>query len=167
MIETKRLTIKKIREGDQEAGLNLLTNAIVNQTYMLPDFEKREDAIPLFQRLQKMSVEDKRYVRGIYLNDYLIGYANEVEIIDNSVELGYLIHPDYHGRGYMTEALTALIPDLFARGFDEVVCGAFEENPASLRVMAKAGMTWMERMDELEYRGKVHRCVYYSRKKGN
>ena len=167
MIETKRLTIKKIREGDQEAGLNLLTNAIVNQTYMLPDFEKREDAIPLFQRLQKMSVEDKRYVRGIYLNDYLIGYANEVEIIDNSVELGYLIHPDYHGRGYMTEALTALIPDLFARGFDEVVCGAFEENPASLRVMAKAGMTWMERRDELEYRGKVHRCVYYSRKKGN
>ena len=167
MIETKRLTIKKIRECDQEAGLNLLTNAIVNQTYMLPDFEKREDAIPLFQRLQKMSVEDKRYVRGIYLNDYLIGYANEVEIIDNSMELGYLIHPDYHGRGYMTEALTALIPDLFARGFDEVVCGAFEENPASLRVMAKAGMTWMERRDELEYRGKVHRCVYYSRKKGN
>lgn len=167
MIETKRLTIKKIRECDQEAGLNLLTNDIVKQTYMLPDFEKREDAIPLFQRLQKMSLEDKRYVRGIYLNDYLIGYANEVEIIDNSVELGYLIHPDYHGRGYMTEALTALILDLFARGFDEVVCGAFEENPASLRVMAKAGMTWMERTDELEYRGKVHRCVYYSRKKGN
>ena len=167
MIETKRLTIKKIRECDQEACLDLLTNDIVKQTYMLPDFEKREEAISLFQRLQKMSVEDKRYVRGIYLNDYLIGYANEVEIIGNSVELGYLIHPDYHGRGYMTEALTALIPDLFARGFDEVVCGAFEENSASFRVMAKAGMTLLERSYELEYRGKVHRCVYYSRKKGN
>ena len=167
MIETKRLTIMKIRESDQEAGLDLLTNDIVKQTYMLPDFEKREDACPLFQRLQKMSVEDKRYIRGIYLNDYMIGYTNEVEIVDNSVELGYLIHPDYHGQGYMTEALIALIPDLFARGFDEVVCGAFEENPASLRVMAKAGMTLLERTDELEYRGKVHRCIYYSSKKGN
>lgn len=167
MIKTRRLTIMKIRECDQEAGLDLLTNDIVKQTYMLPDFEKREDACPLFQRLQKMSVEDKRYIRGIYLNDYMIGYTNEVEIIDNSVELGYLIHPDYHGQGYMTEALIALIPDLFARGFDEVVCGAFEENLASLRVMAKAGMTLLERTDELEYRGKVHRCIYYSSKKGN
>lgn len=167
MIRTERLTVKPMEENDQEACLDLLTNDIVKKTYMLPDFEKREDAVLLFQRLQKMSVEDKRYVRGVYLNNYLIGYANEVEIIDNAVELGYLIHPDYHGQGYMTEALTALIPDLFARGFDEVVCGAFEENPASLRVMAKAGMTRLKKVDEIEYRGKIHRCIYYSARKGN
>lgn len=167
MIRTERLTVKPMEENDQEACLDLLTNDIVKKTYMLPDFEKREDAILLFQRLQKMSVEDKQYVRGVYLNNYLIGYANEVEIIDNAVELGYLIHPDYHGQGYMTEALTALIPDLFARGFDEVVCGAFEENPASLRVMAKAGMTRLKKVDEIEYRGKIHRCIYYSARKGN
>ena len=167
MIRTERLTVKPMEENDQEACLDLLTNDIVKKTYMLPDFEKREDAVLLFQRLQKMSVEDKQYVRGVYLNNYLIGYANEVEIIDNAVELGYLIHPDYHGQGYMTEALTALIPDLFARGFDEVVCGAFEENPASLRVMEKAGMTRLEKVDEIEYRGKIHRCIYYSARKGN
>lgn len=167
MIRTERLTVKPMEENDQEACLDLLTNDIVKKTYMLPDFEKREDAVLLFQRLQKMSVEDKQYVRGVYLNNYLIGYANEVEIIDNAVELGYLIHPDYHGQGYMTEALTALIPDLFARGFDEVVCGAFEENPASLRVMAKAGMTRLKKVDEIEYRGKIHRCIYYSARKGN
>ena len=167
MIKTKRLTIMRMRECDMEAALDLLTNHIVKQTYMLPDFEKREDAIPLFRRILELSQGEKRYVRGIYLNDYLIGYSNEVEINDKSIELGYLIHPDYHGQGYMTEALTALIPDLFARGFDEVVCGAFEENPASLRVMAKAGMMLLEKSDELEYRGKTHRCIYYSAKKGN
>ena len=167
MIRTERLTIKPMEENDQEACLDLLTNDIVKKTYMLPDFEKREDAILLFQRLRKMSVEDKRYIRGIYLKDHFIGYANEVEISGNSVELGYLIHPDYHGQGYMAEALTALLPDLFARGFDEVVCGAFEENPASLRVMEKAGMTRFEKVDEIEYRGKIHRCIYYSARKGN
>ena len=167
VIKTQRLTIKRMSENDQEAALDLLTNDVVKKTYMLPDFEKREDAIPLFRRILELSQGDKRYVRGIYLDDHLIGYSNEVEVIENSVELGYLIHPDYHGKGYMTEALMALIPDLFARGFEEVVCGAFEENPASLRVMAKAGMTLMERSDELEYRGKVHRCIYYSARKGN
>lgn len=167
MMKTKRLTIMKMRECDQEAALNLLTNDIVKKTYMLPDFEKREDAIPLFRRIMELSQGDTRYVRGIYLNDYLIGYSNEVEINDKSIELGYLIHPDFHGQGYMTEALIALIPDLFARGFEEVVCGAFEENPASLRVMTKAGMSLLDKVDEIEYRGKIHRCIYYSAKKGN
>ena len=165
MIETKRLTIKRMSETDQEAALNLLTNDIVKQTYMLPDFEKREDAIPLFRRIMELSQGEKRYVRGIYLNDQLIGYSNEVEVVEGAIELGYLIHPDYHGKGYMTEALIALIPDLFALGYEEVICGAFEENPASLRVMAKAGMTLLEKSDEIEYRGMVHRCIYYSKKR--
>ena len=163
MIQTKRLVIKRISEGDQEACLDLLTNDIVKKTYMLPDFEKREDAIPLFRRLLELG--EKRYIRGIYLNDYLIGYANEVEVNEKSMELGYLIHPDFHNRGYMTEALRALIPDVFDRGFEEVICGAFEENPASLRVMEKAGMKLLDKTDEIEYRGSVHRCIYYSKVK--
>ena len=167
MIKTERLTLDKITEKDQEAGLDLLTNDIVKQTYMLPDFEKREDAIPLFRRIMEFSQSNKRYIRGIYLNEHLIGYANEVEIKDGYIELGYLIHPDYHDKGYMTEALKALIQDLFDLGHGEVVCGAFEENPASLRVMAKAGMKLLEMSDEIEYRGKIHRCIYYSSKKGN
>ena len=165
MIETKRLTIKRMSEMDLEAALDLLTNDVVKKTYMLPDFEKKEDAIPLFRRILELSLGDTRYVRGIYLNDHLIGYSNEVEVIEHAIELGYLIHPDYHGKGYMTDALIALIPDLFALGYEEVVCGAFEENPASLRVMQKAGMTLLEKSDEIEYRGKVHRCIYYSKKR--
>ena len=167
MITTERLILKRISETDRESGLDLLTNDIVKQTYMLPDFEKREDAIPLFQRIQEFSQGEERYIRGIYRNDHLIGYANQVEVNGKSIELGYLIHPDYHGKGYMTEALKALIPDLFARGYDEVVCGAFEENLASLRVMQKAGMTLLDKVDEIEYRGKVHRCLYYSSRKGS
>ena len=52
---------------------------------------------------------------------------------------------------------------LFAKGFREVVCGAFEENTASLRVMEKAGMEKLDITESIEYRGKVHNCVYYSK----
>lgn len=167
MIRTKRLILKPITEADQEAALNLLTNDIVKQTYMLPDFEKREDAIPLFRRLMDLSNGTTRYLRGIFLQDHLIGYLNEVEKEGKSMEVGYLIHPDYHGKGYMTEALVAFIKDLFSLGLEEVIAGAFEGNDASLRVMQKAGMTLLDKSDELEYRGKVHRCIYYSKKKGD
>ena len=166
MIQTERLILKPITESDQEATLDLLTNNVVNKTYMLPDFEKREDAIPLFRRLIDLSNGTTRYLRGIYLQDHLIGYLNEVEKEGNSMEVGYLIHPDYHGKGYMTEALIAFIEDLFSLGLEEIIAGAFEGNDASLRVMQKAGMTKLDKSDELEYRGKVHRCIYYSKKKG-
>lgn len=166
MIRTHRLILKPLTEADQEAALDLLTNGMVSKTYMLPDFEHREDAIPLSRRLLDLSNGTARYLRGIYLRDRLIGYLNEVEKEGHSMEVGYLIHPDYHNQGYMTEALTAFIRDLFSLGLEEVIAGAFEENPASLRVMEKASMKKLDRSDEIEYRGKVHRCIYYSSRKG-
>ena len=161
MIKTKRLVLNILTDRDVEAALDLVTNDIIKKTYMLPDFEKRTDALPLFQRLMTLSQDSSRFLRGIYLDGYLIGYINEVEKNNQFIELGYILHPNYHNQGYMTEALAATFTPLFKMGFKEVICGAFEGNKASLRVMAKAGMKLLERTDDIEYRGKVHRCIYY------
>jgi RimJ/RimL family protein N-acetyltransferase len=92
----------------------------------------------------------------------LVGFLNDVEIADGAIELGYVVHPDHWNKGCATAALTLAIEELFRRGFREVVCGAFEENPASLRVMEKTGMAPLEKIDEIDYRGKVRRCLYRS-----
>lgn len=147
---------------DQERVLDILTSEKIGQTYMLPDFENREAAIPLFRRLLELSREEKRYVRGIYLDDELIGFVNDVEISGTAIELGYVIHPKHQGKGYMTKALRAAMNDLFQKGYGQVICGAFEHNAASIRVMEKAGMHRIEKTDEIEYRGEIHRCIYYS-----
>jgi RimJ/RimL family protein N-acetyltransferase len=86
-----------------------------------------------------------------------------VGIEEGKIELGYVVHPDYWGRGYCTEGLKQAMEMLLAKGFREVVCGAFEENTASLRVMEKAGMTKIDLTEAIEYRGEVHNCVYYSK----
>ena len=127
---------------------------------MLPDYENRSDAIPLFLRLKDLSNDPNRYVRCISLDDTAIGYLNDVETHDGEIELGYVIHPDYHNRGFMTAALKLAIAELFELGYRTVICGAFEENKASQRVMEKAGMERIEKIDEIDYRGKIHRCVY-------
>ena len=156
------VTLRPIQLQDLEPMLDILTDDTVKQTYMLPDFADRRDALPLFRRLAELSRDESHYVRGICLEERLIGFLNDVEIQDGSIELGYVIHPDFQGKGYMTEALRSAVDALFSMGYREIICGAFEENAASIRVMVKAGMQKLSRTDKMEYRDKRHQCVYYS-----
>ena len=61
----------------------------------------------------------------------------------NKAEIGYVLNPDYHGRGYATEAAERVI----AYGFEELDLHRIEArfmsgNSASLRVTEKLGMTF-------------------------
>lgn len=149
-----------ITEKDQPVMLQLLTDERIKQTFLLPDFDKKEDAIPLFQRLCRLSLEDTRFVRGIFAEKKLVGFLNDVETRNGTIELGYVIHPDFWNRGYATAALKDAISQLFSLGYREVIAGAFEENKASLRVMEKAGMEPLEKTEIIEYRGRSHACAY-------
>lgn len=161
-----KMELRPFIPEDQERILQILTDRTVNKTYMLPDFERKEDAIPLFNRLMELSANSSRYVRCICIESQPVGYLNDAEIKNNSIELGYVIHPDSQNRGYMTMALEQAIAELLGTGYEEVICGAFKENQASIRVMEKCGMIKMEHTDLIEYRGINHRCVYYSKRNG-
>ena len=154
------MKLREFMESDWPRLAMLATSNEVNKTYMLPDFESEEKARPLFDRLMAMSKDDKRYVRAMEEDGEFVGFCNDVERDGDSVEIGYAMCPDVWGRGYCTAALKLAIADLFEQGFDQVVAGAFVENPASLRVMEKAGMTPIDKVDEIDYRGRTHTCVY-------
>ena len=157
------IRLAPLRAADLETMLDILTNDCVKQTYMLPDFPSREDAVPLFQRLVGLSGDSRRFVRGIYADETLVGFLNDVEIENGAIELGYVIHPRFQGNGYATEALGIAIGELFRLGFQAVITGAFRQNAASIRVMEKNGMTRIEKTEPIEYRGKTHICVYYTK----
>lgn len=155
------ITLGTIQPEDESAMLDILTNDTIKQTYMLPDFESRDAAVRLFRKLMLMSLCPDFYVRGIYKNKRLIGMINHTEMDSDSMELGYVLHPDYHNRGYMTQALQTAIEELFQLGYRTVITGAFETNLPSIRVMEKCGMKKTEKTDTIPYRGKTHLCVYY------
>lgn len=159
-LKTERLTLRPFREEDESDVLALLQDDEIKLTYMLPDFPTREAAVKLFRRIMEMSHDDAHFERAIVLGNRVIGFLNDVEIRDGAIEVGYVIHPSEKNRGYATEALSAAIVDLFGRGYAAVCAGYFEENPASGRVMEKCGMKKIDKTDEIEYRGKVHHCVY-------
>jgi RimJ/RimL family protein N-acetyltransferase len=68
---------------------------------------------------------------------------------DGEVEIGYGIEPPYRGRGYATEAASALIAWAFKDPRCCVVMGeAFKDNPASIRVLEKVGMKLQHETDD-------------------
>lgn len=159
------MVLRSFGVEDQETMVRLFTDDIVKKTYMVPDFESEEAAIKLFERVRELSFLTNRFVRGVYVEDTLIGIINDVGIEDGKVEVGYALDPQYHNQGYGTEMLKMAIEYLIGKGFEEVQAGAFEENVASTRIMEKAGMKRIDYTEEIEYRGKMHHCIYYSYKK--
>ncbi len=166
-IYTKRLTLRPIADGDAPDAIKLFTAPEIGETYMLPDFKSREEMLNLFNTLKRLSEAEERFVRGVYLDNRMIGFINDVEIDRDNIELGFVIHPDHKNNGYATEVLTACMDVLFDMGYSTVKTGAFEENSASLRVMEKSGMMRKSTVSELEYRGKIHRCVWFEKNAEN
>lgn len=162
-VRTPRLLIRPILAEDRADMLRLLADKQVAQTYMLPDFPDEAAVTKLFERLRTLSGESAHYIRALILDGHAVGMVNDTEIADGTIELGWLLLPAFHGQGLMTEAVRAIIADLFTQGFAQVTAGAFEDNIASIRVMEKAGMRRMDgRTDLIDYRGKSRRCVYYA-----
>ena len=165
MIQTERLTLKPFSAEDDRAIYQIMADDCVKKTYLVPDFPSEEAGLKLARRLIALSADDAHFIRGIYRNGILIGLINDVERGEGTMELGYVVAPPYQNQGYATEAFRAVIVHLFEKGWKEVITGAFSKNAASIRVMEKCGMKKIEKQAEIEYRGHLHRCVYYAIKK--
>ena len=160
-ISTKRLLLRPYEEADREPVIRILRNKEISRTFMMPDFEDDAAAEALFRKLLIQSHKRDHFELAICLENKPIGFFNDVKIKEGTIELGYVIHPDYQNQGYATEALTAAIWELFRQGYSTVRAGYFSENIASARVMEKSGMHPISRVDFIEYRGKTHKCLYY------
>ena len=164
-IQTDRLCLRAITDSDEESMVAALTCAEISKMYMIPEFSSPQEAKPLFERLKNLSAGQDRFVYGIYWEEKLIGWVNEVEDTGEAMELGFVITPTYQRQGFATETLSACMQALFAAGYHTVKTGAFEENIASIRVMEKCGMVRMTETETIEYRGNTHRCILFEKNK--
>ena len=80
----------------------------------------------------------------------IIGYvgfrrlAKPIEGFEGYAELGYMIWPEYAGKGYATEAVHACLDAGFNQfGFESVVATIAPENSASIMVAQRTGMTYI------------------------
>jgi RimJ/RimL family protein N-acetyltransferase len=87
---------------------------------------------------------------AVTLDGVVIGTVS-LEVVDGmgqpgmpprtEAQLGYIFDPAYSGRGYATEAVTAMVAHAFDRlGVRRITAGCFADNLASVRILEKVGM---------------------------
>ena len=152
-IETERLLLRHFTEEDLDEFYRIFRDEDVLKYVPMYPVHSLEEA--------KKLLEDsyfKAYSRGAIdnyaiclkqngQNPKIIGY---IGINGGSFyELGYAILKEYWNRGLTTEAAAALLAKAKADGLPYVVATHDRENPASGRVMQKAGMTYRYSYNEL------------------
>ena len=160
-LKTKRLSIRPFTMEDTDALFPILSDPEVMR-FIEPPYTRSQTAAFITDQLRA------EVPQAYALTDHdgtLLGQLTWHPYDSEAYELGWILAREHWGKGYATEALSAVIPFLFSAGFDEVIAGAFECNPASLRVMEKSGMKRSNLKGEIEYRGVTHKCIYYSIKK--
>ena len=159
-IITERLRLAPLCDASREDIIEIMKDDFVRRTYMVPVLATREAEDKLFTALKNATQSDIRIAYAMYVESEIVGFINDVGYENGTIEVGYFISPKHWNRGFCSEALKAVIIELFRIGFHTVKAGYFEENIASRRVMEKCGMMETDETEDIEYMGTVHKCRY-------
>lgn len=161
-LATHRLVLKSIEDKDKDNMIKMLNDPKIKETYMLPDLEGEEQEAQFFEKLKNLTYSHEHIVYGIYLDDRLIGFINDVNKTEDTVEVGYFIDSDEWNKGYATEALWAYLKQLFEMGYFYAEAAYFEGNDASAKVMQKCCMRLSDKRETIKYRGQDRVAIYYT-----
>jgi len=158
--ETERLIIDDIQPEDRAGYFeNISHDKEVLKTFICRyqenledfDFEKYPGRTDLFAIREKAT----KAIIGVFVEC-------DADREKGSLEIGYGLGSRYWGKGYMTEAVKAMLEYYLSSGFSTVYASFFPENAASRRVMEKCGMTYSHTTEkELVYLGKERDLIYY------
>jgi len=145
VIETQRLFIRRAREGDTGAILAACRDPAVHEMYAYA-FSELDNVCDYLNVLRREYERDFCQTMVIARKDAdaLIGMITlEKDRIFPRAEVSYWVEPAYRGLGYATEAVRAMIGYGFRTHLlQRIQAMRFPENPASGRVLEKAGMRY-------------------------
>ncbi len=143
VLETNRLIIRDEKESDLNEMHRLWSDK--NTMYYLDDILMNNIEETAENLKIGIANSDGHYfcicdkAAGHYLGN--IGYTiTDTTPFGKIVHMGYLLLPEYHGKGYMTEAVKKVIEFAFANDdCVRITTGCYKENVASYKVMEKSG----------------------------
>ena len=160
---TERLVLRQLIAADADDIIVLRNNETVNQYLNRPKKTTPGDALIFIDKITKgiNNNESMYWVIALKENNRLIGTTCLWNIVakEDTAEIGYELHPDFHGKGIMQEAMQAVI-DFGFNGMQLKVITAFTSvaNIASIKSLERnnfkldtAGKYSLE--DEVEMEG--------------
>ena len=140
MLETDRLHLRPVERGDLDPWAAFLADSEATRLLHFPEPHSREESSALLERtIARADGAVAMYAVRLREDGQTVGFVGySPRIVDSSaeIELGWLLLPEFHGRGYATEAALAvrrLVPG-------RAIALIRVENEASQNVARKLGM---------------------------
>ena len=146
-IETERLVLRVRTVADVEDIFDYASRPEVSYPAGFPPVKTLEDEIYFLEHIlpERNQKDNLPAGYGIVVKgtDIVIGSVDfNHRHEDDVLEIGYTLHPDYWGRGYVPEAARALIDLAFKElGLHKIELSCFGYNAQSQRVAEKLGFT--------------------------
>lgn len=149
-IRTERLQLREARKGDLDDFHEFFSNPDVMR-YWAPTHTTIDQTKSYLNRMMEPSTNgDVEFVIVLPASNPLdhpsstavskekvIGTAGIWDEANGEIEL--MLHRDFWGHGYMSEALTAMIPIFWQKGLEKLVADVDPRNEGSLKVLNKLG----------------------------
>lgn len=145
-ITTERLVLRKFQPDDLAAYAAYRTREdVYRYLYAAPStgraleekFAKLLDA-PFENDGDDFRLAVTRKEDGELIGDVMLKLASKAAL---QAEVGYVFHPDYSGRGYATEAVSAMISTGFeAWGFHRIFARLDSRNKGSVSIVERLGL---------------------------
>ena len=135
-ISTERLTIKKLTGLDKARLIELIGDLRVSETLSNVPYPYTDEDAEYWMGI----VHSSEFNLNIFHDGLLIGGIGLTPQGDGCCELGYWLGFEYWGKGYATEACSALLDYTSAETcFRQVRANVYEDNSASSNVLEKVG----------------------------
>ncbi len=167
-LETERLLLRRVHEGDVEQIFEMRSNPETMRYIPRPLITHRDEALEHIGMINDKidKAEGINWAITRKEDPLLLGIIGHYRIKPEHyrAEIGYMLHPDHHGQGIVTEAIKAVV----AYGFDQMKLNSIEAildpgNGASAAVLEKNGFVKEAHLRENEYfDGKFIDTVIYS-----
>lgn len=146
-ILTQRLRLRPLKLEDADDITRICQDrTLYENTLSLPWPYTKEMAQEFLQEVTKNQGKEQsgdHFAICLKATDEFIGVIGISPLNrHDDTEVGYWLDQKFRGQGYMTEALKEIIKFAFLKGAHRVSGRHFSWNPASGRVMVKAGMTY-------------------------
>lgn len=146
-IETDRLTLRRYLETDYDDLLKLQSNDDVTRflLYESKTPEEVRDSIALRLADVPMDADDQALTVAVILRE-TGQHVGEVTLFVRSIEhrggeIGFVFHPDFHGRGYAAEASVELLRLGFeSLGMHRIIGRLDARNTGSANLLKRLGM---------------------------
>ena len=167
-VETERLILRQRMVADAKDIFAYASLPEVSYPAGFPPVKTVEDEIFYLENIYRENLEKEQIPSGYGIclkgTDKMIGSIDfNHRHADDVLEIGYPLHPDYWGRGYVPEAARALIDEAFKKlGLHKIELTCFSYNVQSQRVAEKLGFTLEARIrDRKDVQGnRCDRLIY-------